>query len=64
MSTINCESIPYKTGNDLNESQKRINKKEEIKSKISDRSISNNSQKKINLLNKKTIDLDIGFIDT
>ncbi len=52
MSTINCESIPYKTGNELNESQKRINKKEEIKSKISDRSI-NKSQKKLNLLNKK-----------
>ena len=50
MSTINCESIPYKTGNDLNESQKRINKKEEIKSKISDRSMSNNSQKKINFI--------------
>ena len=64
MSTINFESIPYKTGNDLNESQKRINKKEEIKSKISDKSIANNSKKKINLLNKKTIDLDIGFFDT
>ena len=65
MSNINCESTPYKSGNDLNESPKIVSKKEETKIKKIDMSIANSSQRKINnLINKKTLDLDIGFFDT